>query len=210
MAFYNGVDTQVFKPSTTPKNLAHLGVNQPFILTAGAIERRKNIETLYDMLPLLTAQPHLTLVVVGGIRDQAYALALKNKITRLGLDKRIITLGYLDEADLIALYQQAEVFITASRDEGFNLPPLEAMACGTAVVCSDIAVHHELFDGCAAFFATESAPDLAQVVSNLLTDQAARQSLIVAANRRIVDFSWDASAARIAQSFKSLLNSANP
>lgn len=152
VAFYNGVDTQVFKPSATPKSLNHLGINQPYILTAGAIERRKNIETLYDMMALLADHKDLKLVVVGGIRDQTYANELKQKIIDLGLLNRVITLGYLDEHDLIALYQQAEFFVTASRDEGFNLPPLEAMACGTAVVCSDIAVHRELFEGCAAFF----------------------------------------------------------
>ena len=205
LAFYNGVDTQVFKPATLAKDLTHLGINAPYLLTAGAIERRKNIETLFDMLPLLTAYPRLKLVVVGGIRDQAYALELKNKVIALGLQNQVISLGYLAEADLIALYQQAELFITASRDEGFNLPPLEAMACGTAVVCSDIAVHHELFDACAAFFATESAQNLAQVVDNLLSNQAARQLLITAANQRIADFTWDASAARIALSFKNLL-----
>ena len=206
-AFFNGVDTTLFTIVTQPKSLLHLNIHKPYLLTTGAIERRKNVETLYRVMAKLktTQAKPMQLVVVGGVRDKQYAEELDHLLLELGLQNQIVKLGYLDESDLIALYQQAALFITASRDEGFNLPPLEAMACGVDVVCSDIAVHRELFEGCASFFRPDTVDELYSLVNQRLAQTTPDLGFSERTQDCVKKYSWEQTAVRVAHFIKSLL-----
>jgi glycosyltransferase involved in cell wall biosynthesis len=193
-AFYNGVDVSAFYPIVA-KNKA---VKSAYLLTVGAIESRKNLETILDALPLLHNHPYMQLVVVGKVRDQVYFDMLKEKISDLNLSSRVTWQGFMVENDLIHLYQQAAVFITSSKDEGFNIPPLEAMACGKPVVCSDIAVHQELFTGAALFFKTTSAQDLAQKVQFVLDNAEVANDLSRQGLKKVAEFTWQRTAKNVA------------
>ena len=197
-AFYNGVDVTTFAPLSSKPSVNPIA--KPYLLTVGAIESRKNIQTIIDMLAQLKAYPEMQLVIVGKVRDNNYAQQLHAQIARLKLSHRVTWFGFVDEAQLIALYQYAALFITASQDEGFNIPPLEAFACGTPVVCSDIAVHQELFTPAAIFFSTQSANDLAQKVVELLNQPAYRVVLTQLGFAKVAEFTWARTAVNVAQS----------
>ena len=202
-AFYNGVDVEVFKQSgQSGKNL--LPITEPYLLTVGAIETRKNIETIFSMLPLLVGHAELKLVVVGKVRDQAYFEALQAKVADLELSERVIWQGFMAEEVLIQLYQKAAVFITSSRDEGFNIPPLEAMACGTPVICSNIAVHNELFSGAALLYDVESASDLAKKVLSVLDQPEMAQQLKANGQAKVSEFTWKRTAQNVAKALEEI------
>lgn len=196
-AFYNGVDVSHFG-SRGPCTHHERPAGTPYLLTVGAIERRKDLETLLAMLPLLADWPTMRIGLVGVVRDAGYLGVLQRRAAALGIADRLDYLGFVADAQLIALYRDAAAFVTTSLDEGFNIPPLEAMACGVPVVCSDIAVHRELFDGAAAFFATSSAPDLARAVRSVLVDPGLAEGMVEAGRRTVASYTWDAMAGRVA------------
>ena len=198
--FYNGVDTTAFCPSAAalPED------GKAYIFTSGAIEARKNVETLLHARARLGPDFGWGIRIAGGVRNPVYRAELEDLIVELGLQQQVSWLGFVSEAELITLYQQASVFVTASRDEGFNIPPLEAMACGTPVVCSDIAVHRELFHDGALLFATESAAELADILQRLHDDAGLRQQLRQQAQTCVDRYSWPAMARRVARALQAI------
>lgn len=189
--FYNGVDTQVFFPKL-------LTSSSPYIFTSGAIEARKNIETLLRARALLGSNFPWHVWIAGGIRDAHYRSVLESLVHELGLADQVQWLGFVNEAQLVELYQGAKAFVTASRDEGFNIPPLEAMACDIPVLCSDIPVHRELFDGAAIFFPSESPEALAAALLHLHDDAVLNEYLRKQAHVCVDRLSWPAMARRVA------------
>jgi glycosyltransferase involved in cell wall biosynthesis len=201
-AFYNGVDTANFVQNNADKHTL-LPIQGHYLLTVGAIEKRKNLETMIAMLPLLRDET-IQLAIVGGVRDATYYAEILALIKQLNLSHRVVHLGFMQEAMLIALYQQANVFITASVDEGFNIPPLESMACGAPVVCSRIAVHQELFADAAVFYDTLSSHDLVEKVQTLLDDASLVQKVTLQAKAKVKQFTWQKTAQNVAHALRSL------
>lgn len=198
MPFYNGVDTAAFyQQQDTPYD------NAPYLLIVGAIERRKNIETIINVLPLLQNQ-QMQLRIMGGIRDQQYFDELMALVQDLNVQDRVHYQGFVDEQTLINHYQQASLFITASKDEGFNIPPLESMACGVTVLCSSIPVHLELFQGAAIFFKPESVNDLHRKVEATLAETHIQETLRENGYDKVKQFTWDNTALNVAKALKAL------
>lgn len=195
--FYNGVDTQVFHP--VPDDHA-----PPYIFTSGAIEARRNIETLLHASAMLGEKLPWQIRIAGNVRDPQYFASLKTLVDGLGLTKRVQWLGFVDDGQLIELYQRARVFVTASRDEGFNIPPLEAMACDVPVLCSDIPVHRELFSGSALFFSPESSETLADALLRLYGDAELDGRLRRSARDLVAKLSWSAMAHRVGAALATL------
>lgn len=189
--FYNGVDTQVFFPFRRISS-------PPYIFTSGAIEARKNIETLLHARAQLGADFPWQVWIAGEVRDAQYRAALDSLVNELGLADKVRWLGFVSEAQLVEYYQGAKAFVTASRDEGFNIPPLEAMACDIPVICSDIPVHRELFDGAVMFFPPESHETLAVVLLQLHDDTVLREHLSKQARVCVNRLNWSAMARRVA------------
>ncbi len=204
-AFYNGVDSAAFSRAAARTEARPAGVPAAkYLLSVGAIERRKNLETLHAMMPLLKAEPAMQLVIIGGVRDRAYYHELQAQLAELGLAQRVHYHGYMSEDLLIAMYQHAHVFITASKDEGFNIPPLEAMACSIPVVCSDIAVHQELFTGAAQFYETLSPRSLALSVQLVLANENLRQTMVTGGHEKIALYTWHNTASNVASALRVL------
>ncbi len=149
----------------------------PYLLFVGAIQARK------DPLAALVAAEELglPLVVVGPEKDAALAAELR----RRGADLR----GYVERAELAALYRDAVALVFPSRFEGFGLPLIEAMACGTPVVAVPEPALLEVAGGAAVFAGPD---DLSAGVRRAL-DQ--RESIVAAGLRRAQDFSWERTAA---------------
>jgi len=196
--FYNGVDTTAF---TLLEDVSKRTSKVKYLLTVGAIERRKNLETIINMMPSLNDQT-TKLYMMGGIRDHVYFAELMELIESLGLKSRVQYLGFMTEEKMIACYQNAAMFITASKDEGFNIPPLESMACGVTVACSSIPVHLELFEGAAIFFKTESVKDLHFKVESALNNNHITEELKANGLQKVKQFTWHHTAVNVANAIK--------
>jgi glycosyltransferase involved in cell wall biosynthesis len=130
----------IFKPTADTEHLRRVRqtyqLPDKFILHVATIEPRKNLGRLLDAFQSLLAEwPDLRLVLIGK-KGWLYEEFFQ-KLKTLGLEERVIFPGFVAEADLPACYQLAQVFVYPSLYEGFGLPPLEAMACGTPVVSSN-------------------------------------------------------------------------
>jgi glycosyltransferase involved in cell wall biosynthesis len=200
--FYNGVDRARFTPNSLMDRgtLQRYSVARPFLFSPGAIEERKNIETILKALAMLDAATRPLLLLSGSIRDTSCYARLQGLARKLSVDDSVRHLGFVSDDDLVDLYRSAQLCIAASRDEGFNLLPLEAMACGAPVLCSDIPVHRELYEGAAAFFPPDNPETLAQAIGDALAgqDRSARGPAV----QEVLDrYRWEAMAHRMASVF---------
>ncbi len=163
----------VFRPEGGPSPLAEPG----YLLYVGALRRHKNWEGLlaaYALLPASLRRRH-PLLLVGRARRAAKRLPLL--LEGLGLQERVRVLEELPEDELPGLYRGASLFLFPSLLEGFGLPPLEAMACGTPVIASDRASLPEVL-GDGARLVDPSVPSaLAAAVEELLGDEGAASAL---------------------------------
>jgi glycosyltransferase involved in cell wall biosynthesis len=193
---------RIFRPAADDEIDAELlrakfGINERFLLYVGTIEPRKNLATLLDAFEALmrdqAKEDSLQLVVAGarGWLHRDFFARIENS----PLKKSLIITDYLTDEELRALYATCELFIYPSLDEGFGLPPLEAMACGAPVIASDIAVLRETLDCAAAFFPPTDARALAETIGSLLVNQDARQQLIEKGRARAAAFTWKRAAA---------------
>jgi len=197
--FYNGVDGAQFRPGRAE------GVPD-YVFVAGAVEPRKNLEAIIRGFAEFRQEAHWQLRIAGKVRDEDYGRRMRDLVGELGVEKDVVWLGFMDEAALQAAYRDARVFVAASWDEGFNIPPLEALASGIPVLCSDIAVHRELFDGAALFFPPDAPTSLAQQLRRVAWDDTAVSGLLPAAKACVARLNWDATAERVADALQELIN----
>ena len=191
-----GVDPR-FRPVETDgvqRVREKLGLHQPYVLFVGTIEPRKNLDRLIRAFSLAACRsglPH-DLVIAGGRgwKDVAIQAALEASPVK----GRIRFTGYVDDADMPALYAGADLFVFASLDEGFGLPPLEAMACGTAVVASRAGSLPEVLGEAARLVDPHDEEEIAAAVVETLGDASTRSALIAAGLERAARYDWNAAA----------------
>ncbi|HEX8324153.1 MAG TPA: glycosyltransferase family 1 protein [Tepidisphaeraceae bacterium] len=163
----------------------------PYLLTLGSLEPRKNLKTLLKAWPLIAARrDDLTLAVAGGLGG-ANASIFNGAGVSFDDLPRVKRLGYVDDADLPALYSGATAFVFPSVYEGFGLPPLEAMACGTPVVCSNATALPEVVGEAAVTFDPLDVEEMAHAVLRVLEDTALRDRLIPRGRARAAEFTWE-------------------
>jgi glycosyltransferase involved in cell wall biosynthesis len=104
---------------------------------------------------------------------------------------RILLVGFVDDCDLPALYSDALCFVYLSRYEGFGLPPLEAMACGTPVICSDCSSLPEVVGNAGILFSPDDHAGVANAIAKLESSSAMRADYIRGGLVRAAMFSWD-------------------
>jgi alpha-1,3-rhamnosyl/mannosyltransferase len=183
---------------------ARLGIGNEFILTVGTIEPRKNIPMLVTAFERLSeSQPQLQLVIVGGNGWLAGPSLEAIKKSKAG--HRIVLTGYVGETALRDLYSSCLVFVYPSLYEGFGLPPIEAMACGAAVVVSDIPALVESTGLAARAVDPRDADDIAQTISEVLNNDDQRAALSVAGRKRASELSWTQTAIKTMQIYDTLL-----
>ena len=153
------------------------GLERRYIVSVGTLEPRKNLPTLlraFDRLSARTGTPaaDLDLVIIGGKgwRDRE----LRAEIAARLASGRLHTLGYVPERDLVALYGGAEVLAYPSHFEGFGLPVVEAMACGTPVVATDVPALREVAGGAATLVPLNDEAALSDAVAAMVANPAAR------------------------------------
>lgn len=167
----------------------------PFILFVGRTEPKKNIVRLiesYGLLKYRTRLPHRLVIAGTPSWDESRVSAA---VRKAGLTDAVVRTGFIAADELPALYAMADLFVFPSLCEGFGLPPLEAMACGTPALVSDRGALPEVA-GVAATVTDPLAPDrMAGDMEALLTDQALRSERIAAGLRHARTFSWTRTAA---------------
>ena len=178
-----------------------------YILFTGNLEPKKNLPVLFKTLANMKARgrTNLTLVVAGAKswRKRA-ALAGIGKL-RAGVDVRFC--GYVPREQMPAIYTLAELFVFPSLYEGFGFPPLEAMACGTPVVCSTTPALRETVGHAAIQVPPRDAGGLETAICQALDDRALRESLIARGRERIKEFSWQTTARGVLDAYEAAAGS---
>ena len=160
----------------------------------GTIEPRKNLLRLLEAYHQLRQDPPAVprLVFAGG---QGWGVRpVFERVASLGLVESVVFLGHVPDRLLPALYTGAAVFVYPSLYEGFGLPPLEAMACGTPVVVSDTSSLPEVVGDAGVLVDPGDVAALADALASLLVDPARRAALSAAGRRRAATFTWERAA----------------
>jgi glycosyltransferase involved in cell wall biosynthesis len=182
------------EPRVVANALDRYGISRPYILTVGALQARKNLETLFRAFARLreAGLPH-RLVVVGRKVWKSEGAFLR--LDELGLGGSVILTGYVQDADLPALYAGADCFVFPSIYEGFGLPPLEAMACGTPVVASNASSLPEVVADAGILVDPYDVDELAAAVRRVVQSPALAQELARKGLARARRFDWQLAAA---------------
>jgi glycosyltransferase involved in cell wall biosynthesis len=167
---------------------ARHGLDGPYVLTVGTLEPRKDLATLLRAFDRLAAELPHELVVVGGRgwKDRRLVRALEAR----NANRRVRWLGYVPESDLAALYTGAELFVFAPTLEGFGLPLLEAMACGTRVIAADVEALREVGSDAALYVPPGDDAAFARAIAAQLRDPGGAERLRTEGLRRAQRFSW--------------------
>lgn len=179
--------------------------DRPFVLAVGTVQPRKNYQMLIQAFaPVAARHPH-QLIIAGGrgwLVDEMLA-----EIGRQGLEGRVHFIGFVDDADLPALYSAADLFLFPSLYEGFGLPILEAMGCATAVIASDASSLPEVAGDAAVLLPPDDRVGWTAALDRLLADDAARRRLAEAGRRHSRAFSWQTAAQQLLTIYHQLLDS---
>ncbi len=174
--------------------LRNLGLPKKFILFVGTLEPRKNIPALLEAYAHLIRNADIEhqLVLAGG---QGWGgESIHQKVRSLGIEANVKFTGYVAREDLPALYSMADSFVYPSLYEGFGLPPLEAMACGTPIIVSDGSSLSSVVAEAGIRVDPKDISALAQAMRRVLLDERLREDLIEKGMERIKCFSWEATA----------------
>jgi glycosyltransferase involved in cell wall biosynthesis len=180
-------------PDAVGEALGRLGLRRPYLLTVGTLEPRKNIPFLVQLFERLTDFDGD--LVIAGMPGWKYEPILDRMRGSTRAD-RIRYLQYVDEAALPSLYAGAALFLFPSFYEGFGLPPLEAMACGTPVVSSSAGSLREVLGSAAVLLDTFDADCWLAETRRALADAPWRESLAAAGRKQAAAYSWDECARR--------------
>ncbi len=190
----HGVARWLFRPASPAARAAvrkKLGLGHPFVLCVSPLDGspRKNLDTLLRAFAAFrSAAPGPWRLCLAGPGRPAEGLL--RLVRRLRLEERVVFTGYVDEEDLPALYSAAACLAFPSRAEGFGLPLLEAMACGTPVLASSAAAAPEVAGEAALLADPERVEDWVQGLWRLAADGALRTRLVLLGLRRARLFSW--------------------
>jgi len=188
----------IFRPLEDQAMLAEmkerLAIERDFVLFVSTIEPRKNVSTLLLAFKRLldSYHPSVNLVLAGEkgwLFDEVFAL-----VKKLELDGRVQFLGRVTLEDLLGLYNAAAMLVHPALYEGFGLPPLEAMACGTPVVVSNTSALPEVVGDAALLVDPTDADSMAVAIWRLLSDENLQQEMTAKGLCRARRFSWKKAA----------------
>lgn len=193
---YEGIGSE-FKPITDTKALELVkqkyGITKPFFLYIGAWRKHKNLLQLIKAFNLFKNSHGLDFqLVIAGKGKEDYTATVMKTIQEFGLRGHIVTPGYIEETDLPALYSAATALLFPSLYEGFGLPILEAMACGTPTALANISSLPEIAgQENAIYFDPNSMEQMAAVIFRFATEDKLREDLKGKGLERVKHFSWE-------------------
>ena len=181
---YPGVDRKLFKYTKDTNKLSNYGINERFVMGINMRAQRKNFVKLVNAFEKVKANGFLCLV--GTLSEEQIAYGKKT------LGERFKYLGYISDEDLPVIYSAANAIILSSSEEGFDLPAIEARACGTPVIASDIDIHKEILDSEADYFELDNEQKLVELINNRLVNS--KENL---PSKIVEKYSWDLSAKKL-------------
>jgi glycosyltransferase involved in cell wall biosynthesis len=194
---YGGVDTR-FAPVEDSEALRRVretyAGGRPFILAVGTLEPRKNYPTLiraFAQARQAARLPHALVIVgrKGWVYEPIFAA-----VDELSLHDHVLFPGFVPDEELPALYSAADMLVTPSFYEGFGLPALEAMACGTPVIVSDVSSLPEVVGDAGVRIDPRDEAGLAEAMVRVAQDSALRAALRGAGRERAREFTWEGAA----------------
>jgi glycosyltransferase involved in cell wall biosynthesis len=199
---YLGVDPTL-RPVREPLAIARVGhsygIRGPYVLYVGTLQPRKNLVRLIEAFARVKdgGSGHRDLqLVLAGKQGWLYD-EIRRRGEDLGVGRDVLCPGFVAEADLAALYSGALLFVMPSLYEGFCMPVLEAMACGTPVMCSNTSSLPEVVGPAALTFDPRSVDAMAERMALALTDAALREQLVAKGFERCAQFTWEACARQV-------------
>lgn len=198
---YPGVDKQ-FRPMDMEAARQVIGekygIRSPFVLTVGVIQPRKNLQRLLEAFAKFKGvwQSVHQLIIAG--KYGWMETGLERRIERLGLVGDVVLTGYVPYEDLPAFYSAADVFVYPSVYEGFGLPPLEAMACGTPVITGDRTSLPEVVGDAGMMVDPHDVDALAGAILRVSSSDSLRAEMSAESLKQAGKFSWDDMARQVA------------
>lgn len=198
----NGVDSEKFKPIRNGK-IDTLRKGDPMLLYVGGFRKHKAVDQLIAAMPeILERFPKAVLNIIGGMKA-SFERNLHRHVRRLKLEDSVMFLGFVRDDELPYYYNACDVFVTATRWEGFCLPMLEAMACGKPVVARDAyaMADHVRSSGAGEVF-NGGSNELAQRIIKVLCSP---EKYSRNARRYASQFSWEQNIAKTLTVYNSVL-----
>jgi len=196
---------RMFRPEQGPEQrsedeelLRAYGVAPGYILAIGNIHPRKNLSRLLDAYLILRARRKSVPAMVWGGLQRWESGELLERARSAG----VVLPGFIAQEDLPTFYRQAEMLVYPSLYEGFGLPPVEAMACGTPVITSDTTSLPEVVGEAGLTVDPTNAEGIAAAMAQLLDDTSLRRSLRQAGIKRAREFTWRHTAQRLLASLE--------
>jgi glycosyltransferase involved in cell wall biosynthesis len=202
-----GVDTrftQDVDPRTMPAVRKKYGLPERFILHVGTIQPRKNLTTLVEAFGAVRRRHPDVGLVIAGAKGWLFE-EFFDHLRRSGLEAYVTLTGQVPDQDLPGLYRAAEIFAYPSVYEGFGLPPLEAMACGVPVACSNAASLPEVVGDAGLLLPPRDVGAWVSALDRLLGDPQLRADLSAKGLARARRFSWDTAAERTLEVYRSVM-----
>ena len=172
-------------------------IRRPYLLMVGTLEPRKNHALSFEALARLKAAGWPHCLVVAGSRGWLFDSVQRN-LERLQLSDDVIFTGHVPDADLPALYSGADCLLMPSLYEGFGIPVLEAMACGTPVICSKASSLPEVAGPAARYIDSMTGECLAEAVRHVLSNSQLAQQMRTEGLRQSARFCWREAAIKTA------------
>jgi glycosyltransferase involved in cell wall biosynthesis len=200
---------QVFHTPPTPESLQQtkekFQLPNKFLLYVGTLEPRKNVDGMIEAYALLDEdlRHQFPFYIVGGkgwLYDKIF-----NRVSELGLEKNVHFTGYVSFEELRAFYTLATTFFFATLYEGLGLPPIEAMASGTPVVCSNNSALPEAVGDAAIQVAPYSPTDMAKGLTTMLSDPTKQTEFKAKGLERSRLFSWKKNAEQVMNVYQKVL-----
>ncbi|HMO56610.1 MAG TPA: glycosyltransferase family 1 protein [Roseiflexaceae bacterium] len=186
-------------PEATADARRRLGLPERFLLFVGTLEPRKNLPRLIEALAMLRDRgrlPEEMPLIIGGKRGWMYQ-PIFDAISRHRMEPHVRLIDYIDDADLPIVYNLAWAFVYPSIYEGFGLPALEALACGTPVVTADNSSLPEVVGDIALRVPADDVAALAAALEQVIGDEALRARLRAEGPQRAALFTWEQAAEHV-------------
>jgi glycosyltransferase involved in cell wall biosynthesis len=171
----------------------------PYLLYVGNKRQHKNLKRLIMAFSKADVPDDLKLVFTGEATKELLELA-----DNLEVSNRLEFVGFVEESDLPSLYRGAVALILVSLYEGFGIPIVESMACGTPVITSNVSAMPEVAGGAGYLVDPESIDEICCGIEQVVGSYSLRERLILKGLKRSQDFSWDVSASNIWNIFASI------
>jgi glycosyltransferase involved in cell wall biosynthesis len=199
----------IFLKSSNQKltDLSKFGIRAPYILYVGSAYPHKNLKDL--IISYKNAFSKLSLgmqLVILGKRD-LFLGRVREFSNGLGLSDSVIfpsfveDYGIIDDNTLISFYKNATAFVSASLEEGFNLTPLEAIACGVPCAVSGISAHHEVYKDAVLFFEPTRIDDISKALVSITCNKTLREDLLRKSNLLLSQYNWATTAKETLRGF---------